>query len=426
MNHRALLLLLIAGGLSLAALMLRNGDMLLLAVPFLAFLFTGLIQAPGEVKCKASRTTDKSTALTGELVTVSVRLVNQGGTLHNFFVRDALPAKARVVEGSPQHSLLLARGGAAGFGYAFEAPRGIIEWPDLTVTAADPLGLFEASASVPADGEVVIRPAPIRLPRLPFRPRGTLHTPGPVPVPLDGPGTDFLGIREYQPGDPLRRINWRLAARHQGRLFTNEHERHEVADYGLVVDARITDPEVFERAIQAAAGAAECILREGNRLAMLVFGKAMSATFPGYGKRQLNLVLRSLAAAMPSPRIPLVYLDYFPRRLFPRHSILLMISTVSPDDVQMYGELRAVGYEILLVSPDPLEVAARRLNGKPEARLAVRLARIERRLTLLTLSKLGVHVVDWQADQPLQAALEGLEGRAVHRRDVGVMPHAQQ
>jgi uncharacterized protein (DUF58 family) len=351
--------------------------------------------------------------------------LNRGETLHNLFATDELPETARVVEGSPRSSLALDRGAAASFRYAFEVPRGIIVWPDVTVTAADPLGLFEISASVPADGEVVIRPASIRLPRLPFRPRSTLHTPGPVPVPLAGPGTDFLGIREYQAGDPLRRINWRLAARHQGRLFTNEHERHEVADYGLVLDARITEPEVFERAVEAAAAAAECILREGNRLAMLVFGRAMSATFPGYGKRQLNLVLRGLAAATASSRIPIVYLDYFPRRLFPRHSVLLIFSTVSPDDVQMYAQLRAIGYEILLVSPDPLEGAARRLNGPPDARLAVRAARIERRLTLLTLSKLGVHVVDWPADQPLQAALEGLEGRAVHRRNVGVRLHAQ-
>jgi len=169
---------------------------------------------------------------------------------------------------------------------------------------------------VPADGEIVIRPASVRLPRLPFRPHSTLHTPGPIPVPLAGAGTDFLGIREYQAGDPLRRINWRLAARHPGSCSptsTNGTRCGLRAGPGR----KDPEPEVFEMAIEAAAAAAECILREGNRLSMLVFGKAMSATFPGYGKRQLNLVLRGLAAAAPSPRIPLVYLDYFPRRLFP-------------------------------------------------------------------------------------------------------------
>jgi len=65
MNRRALLLLLIASGLSLTALMLRNGEMLLLAVLFLAFLFVGIVRAPAEVKCRASRATDKSTALFG-------------------------------------------------------------------------------------------------------------------------------------------------------------------------------------------------------------------------------------------------------------------------------------------------------------------------------------------------------------------------
>jgi len=42
-----------------------------------------------------------------------------------------------------------------------------------------------------------------------------------------------------------------------------------------------------------------------------------------------------------------------------------MISAVSPDDVQMYAELRAVGYEILLVSPDFL---LQRRGGRTDGR----------------------------------------------------------
>jgi uncharacterized protein (DUF58 family) len=38
-----------------------------------------------------------------------------------------------------------------------------------------------------------------------------------------GEGEDFHGLREYQPGDPLRSIAWRASARHQ-KLYSREME----------------------------------------------------------------------------------------------------------------------------------------------------------------------------------------------------------
>jgi uncharacterized protein (DUF58 family) len=218
-------------------------------------------------------------------------------------------------------------------------------------------------------------------------------------------------------GDPLRQINWRLTARHPGRLFTNEHERHEVADYGLILDTRQTDAQVLERAISAAASLAECILGEGNRLSLLVFGRSMAAVYPAYGKRQLSLVLRNLAAAAPSPFFPLDHLEYFPTRLFPNRAVLLMISSGYPSDQSMYARLRAAGFAIVLVSPDAVEFSAHSGKAQLSRQFAIRAARIERRAGLLALSKLGVQIVDWQVDQPIQSALQRLSPRGTHRRN---------
>ena len=58
---------------------------------------------------------------------------------------------------------------------------------------------------------------------------------------------DFFGVREYQPGDSLHAVNWRVSARfssHSGdgresqALFSNEYEQERVADVGIILDAR--------------------------------------------------------------------------------------------------------------------------------------------------------------------------------------------
>lgn len=415
MNSKVLLLLLIVSGLTLAAITARNGGLLLLAVPFLTYMLIALIQFPDGYRLAASRTTDRSSVLAGDLIQVTLRLTNQGDAVANLRVEDSLPAGAQVPGVPCQQVLSLRPHTPAEMSYAFTSARGICAWQSVDVFSADPLGLLETRMRIAAPGEVIVRPAPIGMPRFSFKPTRTLHTAGLVAVPLPGSGTDFLGVREYRMGDPLRRINWRLAARNPGKLFTNEHERHEAGDYGLILDARQADGQIFERALSAAASLADYILGDGNRLSLLVFGKSMTATYPGYGKRQLSLVLRSLAAAAPSPFIPLDYLEYFPTRLFPNRAVLLMISSAYPSDHAMYSRLRAAGFEILLVSSSPIHSASHFGEAPPGKRLALRAAHIERRATLLALSKLGVHIVDWQADQPIQSALENLSAQAIRR-----------
>jgi hypothetical protein len=93
----------------------------------------------------------------------------------------------------------------------------------------------------------------------------------------------------------------------------------------------------------------------------------------------------------------------------------LIVSTASPRDLSTYSRLRAAGYEVLLISPDPFEVAGRLVSASSSEMAGIRAARIERRLVLLSLSKLGVHVVDWQIDRPLDAALEAITPQVVHR-----------
>lgn len=393
-------------------------------MPFLTYLIMGVMQAPGDLTVIAERSISKPSVIAQELFETRVIIKNQGNTLVNLCLEDMLFPSMTLLDGKARHRLLLKAGEITELNYASHAERGVYSWKTIHACASDPLGLFEIEQDIPALGEILVRPAPIPIHSLLLKPSSTLHAAGPISARLTGSGTDFWGIREYRTGDSLRRLNWRLTARHQHRLFTNEYEREETADFGLILDARkITNDDameqvLFEYSVSATASLSENFLKKGNRVALLIFGESITTLFPGYGKRQLNLVLRNLARARLGKNLPLDYLEYFPVRLFPSRSQVVIISAVDARDLETYARLRAFGYDVLLISPDPIDYAARMLPVAEINTLAIRAARVERAIQLKRLLKIGVEVIDWQVTKSLDATIQDSARHMIHRRNI--------
>ncbi len=424
MNSKSTFVVLVICGLFLCAVLARRGELLLLALPFVVYLVVGLFVCPDHVDLHAKRTISAGEVAAGEPFTVEVVVENRGKGLTNLALSDLVWPGMTVTDGRTQQQLALAGGQKAQVQYAARGMRGLYSWKTISVKASDPCGLFALESEVPAFGEVRARPAAMKLRRVRIAPRSTLHAPGPMPARLPGAGTDFWEVREYRAGDPLRRLNWRLAGRYPRRLFTNEFEGEEIADYGLILDARRltndqdVDEELFEASISAATSLAESFLDQGNRMALLIFGEAPVGLFPGYGKRQLNRVRQALARAALSRNLPGRYLESFPARLFPNRSVLLMFSVVDAGDLETYRRLRSFGYEVLLVSPNPIQSASRRLEATPLNSLAARAARLERVVQLNALMRIGISVIDWRIDQPLDTLLRRTARDMAHRRNL--------
>jgi uncharacterized protein (DUF58 family) len=328
-----------------------------------------------------------------------------------------------ILDGKAQFRLSLQAGVIMELNYVSRAARGIYSWNSVHACASDPFGLFELHRDIPAPSEILVRPAPIHLRHVPLKPRSTLHAAGPISARLAGSGTDFWGVREYRTGDSLSRLNWRLAARHPHKLYTREYEQEEIADFGLILDARrmtnddAMEETLFEYSVSAVASLSENFLKKGNRVALLIFGKSITVVFPGYGKKQFNLVLRNLARARLGANLSFGYLEYFPARLFPTRSQIVLVSTVDARDLETYARLRACGYDVLLISPDPIDYVARTLPLTETNTLAIRAARIERTVQLKQLLKMGVEVIDWQVTEPFDAVIQATARHMVHRRN---------
>jgi uncharacterized protein (DUF58 family) len=411
MNDKSRILLILICGLISSALILRDGNVLLLALPLLTYLIVGLAQAPTRVVLAAARTVSKPAITAHEQVEQRITVKNLGDALGNLCLTDMPGVPDSTAAWHACHMLSLPAGGTTEFRYGLQPGRGVYSWTSIRACASDPLGLFEHTCEVPAPGGLLVRPAPVQVRPLTLRPQSTILAAGPIPARVPGPGTDYWGIREYQPGDSLRRLNWRLAARHPRQLFTNEYEREEIADFGLILDTRrlssanAAEEALFEHSVSAAAALAEGYLKHGNRVSLLLFGTSMKSVFPGCGKHQLNQLIWNLARAKLGPYLPFDYLEYFPARLFPVRSLVVIFSTVDARDLDAYARLRAYGYDVLLISPDPVDFTSRLLPAAEVHNLAFRAARAERIIQLKRLLKMGVKVVDWQVDIPLDTVV---------------------
>ena len=424
MNKKSFLIVFIICGLFLSALVRTNGKLLLLAIPFLVYLIVGLIQVPNGVSLLANRTVSKPSVAAQDAVETRILVQNQGNALVNLYLEDTLFPAMTILEGQPYRRVALSSGEATELLYKFKTTRGVYSWSTLRVCASDPFGLFDVEADIPATGKILVRPAPLQVRPVTLKPRATLPTAGPISARRAGSGTDFWGVREYQPGDSLHRINWNLAARHPHKLFTNDYEREEIADFGLILDARrlantgTLEEELFEYSVSAVATLAKNFLRNGNRVSLLVSGETILTAFPGYGNQQLNLLLWNLARARLGGNLPFTSLKHFPVTLFPARSLLVIFSPVDPRDQEAYARLRAFGYDVLLISPDPVDFIARRLPKTRTNGLASRMARVERVIQLKRLLKLGVKVIDWQVNQPLEPLVRDLAMQMTHTRNI--------
>ena len=139
-------------------------------------------------------------------------------------------------------------------------PVGISGW---TLEAGDPLGLFRTRTTGKEMELTLILPRFASLRAQPL----VRELEASVTASRAGTGTEIFGVREYRPGDPLRRIHWRSTAR-RGELIVREFEPPAVHNLGIFCDPRpTTDLEADQIARLAASEAWDC-LRAGGRVTL--------------------------------------------------------------------------------------------------------------------------------------------------------------
>jgi uncharacterized protein (DUF58 family) len=400
-----------------SALLSLNGGQLALVVPILVYWAYALVRAPANVTIRGTRTLTSNQVSAGESVEVNVEIKNEGAFLEELVLEDALPSGLELVKGGRRHILSLGRNARFSFSYSIRGQRGGYTFDGILAEAGDTLGMLRFSTNIPAPARLQVMPTVNRIAAIPIRPRRTRVYSGVIPARVGGAGVEFFGVRPYSNGDSARRINWRLLARHPQSLYCNEFQQERIADVAVVLDGRERanlqgrHGALFEHCVLAAGSLASAFLQQGNRVGLLVYSHYLQWTFPGYGKVQRQRILQALAVATPGASQVFEGLQYLPTRLFPVESQIIFISPVLEADPKTIIQLRARGYQVTVIAPDPVafELAdlpnPRSRYSRSDSELAARIVGLERRALLGRLRRGGVQVIEWDVSKPFDQTI---------------------
>ena len=421
MTSRAGLLLFLIFTLILTGIATRQGMLVALSLPLIIYLSVGFFYSPPKIKLSVNRDLDRAKVFTDVPMQSHLTLQNEGDDLEEMEIDDPMPLGLEITEGKKNILTAMLPGEKVDFTYRLKGMRGEYIFTEVKARAVETFGLFYSSESIPAFGRIAILPDTIKLRPIPIRPPQTRGFAGPIPSRQGGAGVNFLLVREYQPGDSLRQVNWKVSARSDHEIYTTTYELERIADVGIILDARQQidvrkgNKRIFEHMVRAAGGLADLFLQDGNRVGLLVYGAAITSAFPGTGKLQRERILQVLAKAETGFSYALEKLDYLPTRFFPPRSQIILVSPLIYGDAQVLGYLRQQGYAVMVISPNSILFEAEKEPATSIDFLALKTSLHERRLLINLLRRQGVQVIDWDITTPLEPLVRTAAMAAVRR-----------
>ncbi len=239
-----------------------------------------------------------------------------------------------------------------------------------------------------------------------------------------GSGTEFAGIREFQPGDRLRRINWRISSRTR-RLHATTTRAEEDAGILLVIDA-VADhgrsggvdgaASSLDLTVRAAAALAENAVRRGDRIALRVVGGSGRELRFGSGWVHLRRLLLALSAIQSGGEGHRALASHarVPLRATEGTTVVLLTPMLTEAIATVAASTARRGLPTLVIDtlPPDAEPALPDDTDPDLADLAWRMRKVEREQVLAGLSGLGCPVVAWRGPGTLDEVLRRLARRA--------------
>jgi uncharacterized protein (DUF58 family) len=193
--------------------------------------------------------------------------------------------------------LLPPNGTAEAFAELTPLRRGPLRFRGVTVARPDPLGLFRGFVRCPAEQTVMILPRRYPLPRLALPGASRYQQGGVALAGSVGESEEFISLREYRRGDPLRHIHWKSWAK-AGEPIVKEFQNEFFVRHALILDtfAGPERQEAFEEAISVAASFASTIETQESLLDLMFVGPRAFCFTAGRGVAHAEQMLEILAS----------------------------------------------------------------------------------------------------------------------------------
>jgi uncharacterized protein (DUF58 family) len=178
--------------------------------------------------------------------------------------------------------------------------RGLIQFDGATLARPDPLGVVRSFCRTRAPQSVLVLPKRYSLPPLAL-PGSLKYQQGGVALASNvGQSDEFVSLRDYRRGDPLRHIHWRSWAK-TGKPIVREFEDEFFVRHALVLDTFTERPfsAEFEEAVAVAASFACTVLTQESLLDLLFVGPQAYCYTAGRGLAHADHMLEILASVRP-------------------------------------------------------------------------------------------------------------------------------
>jgi len=144
--------------------------------------------------------------------------------------------------------------------------RGVFDGGEILLKTGSPFGFVRSERRVEVGSMLTVVPRWVQLRSFPILepssfPSDVLHERA-----RTGAGEEYIGVREYRPGDPRRSVHWRSTAR-IGRLVVREFEEEVASRVTLVIagnDHGVPPDSSFEALVSASASIAIYALSTGH------------------------------------------------------------------------------------------------------------------------------------------------------------------
>jgi hypothetical protein len=182
--------------------------------------------------------------------------------------------------------------------------RGYIHFAAARLARPDPLGLMRAIRSMQLQDSVLILPELFRVP-VPELPGNRKYQQGGINAASTvGDSQEFMSLRDYRPGDPLRSIHWRSYAK-KGHPVVKEFQDEFIVRQGLLLDTFLENKSTarFEAAVSLAASFSFSFSRDtrDSLLDLMFIGAEAYRFTSGRGLGNSGSMLEILACIEPCP-----------------------------------------------------------------------------------------------------------------------------
>ncbi|EKD39013.1 MAG: protein of unknown function DUF58 [uncultured bacterium] len=266
--------------------------------------------------------------------------------------------------------------------------RGNVHLRGFILTSIDPFGLCKRQVHYESPQNLLVLPKLYPVPKLFFPGSRKYHQGGIIAAQNRGESNEFLSLREYSHGDPIKHIDWKSTAR-AGRTIVKQYRDEYFSRYGLILDSFTAKPysNAFEEAVSVAASIMMTQDSENSVLDLLFVGRECVTCTVGRGLADRQRMMEILASVTTCRDKPFAEMTGFVKsRSELLSGIILILIDLDEDrnDLINYLAGNRIPVKLIMIVEDQEEYAAKKQKIQAAADISeIDLNHLEEQLALL-------------------------------------------